>query len=243
MFSVLVYLTFVHGAFCPGVWYCPLLLSHMSKQVYIVFCLLFFMLFDGTAQWEHVNYCVLVTTVYIQVCEMNLSWIPCITEYSSVWDEFVLNTLYYRIFKCMRGVSWIPCITEYSSVWEVCPEYLVLQCIQAVFRIGVDSFSNCRLDPDPYSIYGSGSSKGYWAIKNPIFMLIFHDFHLISKNYTIKTYLVKYNTYFSGWKQISHKIFVIAFEKMSFFLPGSGSVLKSNLDPEQNRGKNLDPDP
>ena len=122
MFSVLVYLTFVHGAFCPGVWHCPLLLIHMSKQVYIVFCLLFFMLFDGTAQWEHVNYCVLVTTVYIQVCEMNLSWIPCITEYSSVWEvcpeypvlqniqvyeRCVLNTLYYSIFKQCFGSGWI----------------------------------------------------------------------------------------------------------------------------------------
>ena len=42
--------------------------------------------------------------------------------------------------------------------------------------------------------------------------------------------------------KIFPKCFVIAFEKM-WFLPGSGSVLKTNLDPDPKWGGNLDPDP
>jgi len=67
-------------------------------------------------------------------------------------------------------------------------------------------------------------------------MLIFHDFNLILKLYrrNIHTLSNKIPT-FMVEKQISHKIFGIAFEKR-VFLPGSGSgsILKSNLDPDPN---------
>ena len=92
-------------------------------------------------------------------------------------------------------------------------------------------------DPDPDgSVFksppGSGSSKGYWAIKNPLFMLIINDLHLILKHSTRETFLVRENTYFSGWKTNFPQYFCNCLCKnFVFFLPGSGSVLKSNPDP------------
>ena len=77
-------------------------------------------------------------------------------------------------------------------------------------------------------------------------MLILNDFHPTFKPCTVGYHRnipceIKSLPAFLFEKQISKKMFVIAFEY--FFLPGSESVLKVNLDPDPYWGKNLDPDP
>jgi len=82
----------------------------------------------------------------------------------------------------------------------------------------VDPYSNRHLDPDPYSVYGSGSSRSNLAIKLK-FEQISHNFHLFKIiTYTMKNYL--FNKIPTGTflvKKIISKIFVKAFEKTCFF--------------------------